>query len=211
MIFLVFLTLVITAGFSWYFFLYSKQEELKNDDSQYEIMEMLFGEQKKWILAPGVNAITFYDGDIDSLIIKSKLLSIIKANPWLVSRIIKRNSIIYMKFPKAIFSCSKFVLDDYFVELTIDNNKLATKDEEEFSEHSSVESLFRYIEKHFVKIAKQCLNQENEVLFKVIIIKIIEKGNVTPTKTAFIISLSHILGDGHTFILFILCLITIHL
>eukprot|EP01040_Poterioochromonas_malhamensis_P007196 gene7196-7767_t len=170
------------------------KEDGSKEDDEYFFINLLAAEQSKWIRAAGVNAITFYEGNIDSAIIKGRLLSIVQSNLWLTSRLIYRGGKYSLRYKKN--SLPDTILTDHYKEIIIDSNN---PNHLEFKEDSKVQTLFDHVEKDLIPIATKACDNPNAVLFRVLIVKIIEKGKKNVSKTAFIPTLSHAVGDGYTF------------
>ena len=186
----VFLGLFIVAVYIW---LTSKGKKWKKIPGRaYRTVELMYAEKNKWMNATAVNAITFYQGNVDTSVVVKRLYEILKANPWLACRLVKENGKdIHMEFPEEIGPSD---LSRHYTEIQIDNNR----GHNPFNESASIETLFSRVEKHLIKIGRECINLD-ELLFKVILVKITDKNNTEVNKTAFILSLSHTIGDGHTF------------
>jgi hypothetical protein len=99
-------------------------------------------------------------------------------NPWLQAKLVKKKGRYSLNFKKSCdslrsdtFSCT----EDSTLNPHLNNAELAAK-----------------LVKYCVKVSIQCINK-NEPLFRVTLIKISDK------QFALLFSLSHTLGDGHTF------------
>jgi hypothetical protein len=136
---------------------------------------------------------TFYEGDIPVKPIVQKVKDIFRANPWLAARILRKKE---DTAPKAYYDAvfDESTLSKYFEEFYVDNASAEVKLTEK-----SLDSIFHYAAKHLVKRGMECLNQVNEVCFKVLIFKIKDESSDKVNKTLFVVSLSHVLGDGHTY------------
>jgi hypothetical protein len=164
------------------------------EDSATHTIDLLFSEKTRWFYSTAVNFITFYDGQVDTDRVRAKLIEIIRSNLWLTSRLCKggKHKDIHLQFP-AIFD--EATLSQYFSEAVIDNSN----SDFNLDDKSSIDDIYSQVNKYFVKTGPECLNKTPEVLFRVAMVKIINNSNnLTIKKTAFLVSLSHILGDGHT-------------
>ena len=172
-------------------FLNQYEKEVENNGVEIELLPM---EANNYIVIASIPSITFYQGNVPSIIMIQRLKDILIANSWLAGRLIKRSgknlSLIYSKE----FAESK--LQRHFHEVNIFNNKLPK--DTQVSEDSLTETLMNHVEPYFVKRGYQCINKD-EVLFNIIIVKVFDEENKPPSKTAFIMTLSHVIGDGKNF------------
>jgi hypothetical protein len=127
-----------------------------------------------------VSAITFYEGDVHSELdfVKRKVQEIVKLNPWLLGKLVGHDKEYHLLFNNSYESLRHDTfayIEDSSLHPKLDGNVIAEK-------------LVQYC----VKIAVQCINKD-EPLFRVTLFKI------SDTKLALLFSLSHTLGDGHTF------------
>ena len=183
----------------------SKQKRKCNETKiYYKIIELLIGEQTRGMYVPTVTTITFYEGSIASDLIIGKWRSILRVNPWLCGRIISRKidgkSSTVIKYPACFEENS---LSRHVVELHIDNSYVSPS--EKFDENASMDIILSKVQDHFVKKGTFCVDKD-EVLAKVLIVKIFDLVRLADNgvekrvvKTAFILSISHVLGDGNTF------------
>jgi hypothetical protein len=171
---------------------------------EFSCIDLLISEQVRSIHLPSTNTLTFYEGDIPSDIIVNRLQLVLEANSWLGSRLVSYyqngSKIIAAKFPKLF---QKDTLGEYYEEVHMDNSCLSSS--EKIDENASPEVILPSVERYLVKLGRNCLNNENEVMFKILILKIsdfttesgLQKKEVV--RTAFVMSLSHVLADGHTY------------
>jgi hypothetical protein len=154
-------------------------------------IELLPMEVTNYMYAFSISTATFYDGDIPTGPILNRLKEILIANPWLTSRLLQKKG---DKTPKFYYDSvfDESTLPQYFDEFVVDNTNADVKLTEK-----SLDSIFHYASKHLVQRGWNCLNDLNEVCFRILIIKIKEESSIT--KTVFIFSFSHVLGDGYTY------------
>jgi hypothetical protein len=172
--------------------------------TEFSCIDLLISEQVRSIHLPSTNTVTFYEGDIPTDIIVNRLQLVLEANPWLGSRLVSYSEngskIITAKFPQLF---QKGTLGEYYEEVHMDNSCLPSS--EKIDENASPETILPAVERYLVKLGRNCLNQENEVMFKILILRIsdftsesgLQKKEVV--RTAFVLSLSHVLADGHTY------------
>uniref|UniRef100_A0A7S4DXL6 Uncharacterized protein n=1 Tax=Lotharella globosa TaxID=91324 RepID=A0A7S4DXL6_9EUKA len=130
--------------------------------------------------------ITFYKGEkIEEAIkfLEERVRDIVKANPWLAGRLVKKNGMYMLEIPEDDNSSSSrsfAVLDREAVKL---------------SQKTHYPDIHRIIS--VAKVKKGCETVDtDEPLFKVSVVR----DEVSPDDSfALVVSLSHTLGDGHTF------------
>jgi len=71
---------------------YLKDAQKLITDDNYSFIKLLPSE-KSMKFAGAVSCITFYEGGVDIVGLKSKVLEIVKANPWLSGRLMKFQSV----------------------------------------------------------------------------------------------------------------------
>lgn len=149
------------------------------DTANNVILRLLLSEQLSMLHAPPVSTISFYSGKINACSLKDKVIAIIKANPWLASRLIhsKMDGVV-AQYPKEL---SDF--EPYFSFVHDDTIKADVS-----YEYLSASSM-----KYVINRGMECINLD-QPLFKVCLIEI-EKD----ARYAIIMSLSHVIGDGHTY------------
>jgi hypothetical protein len=188
-----------------------KPSDRYRKDDKYEFCELMENEAFLIYVTP-IPTLTFYRGDLPSSLVFDRLLEILKANPWLGARLVKddRSSPLYAVHSKEF---DESTLSSYFKEIRINNTELPR--DKRFHETTSLDTLLSYVEPYFVQKGTSCLNKDNEVLFKVVVIKIIDyeydhnRHNTASeenqerkpmiTRTALVISMSHVIGDGYTY------------
>ena len=177
-----------------------KIEDLEKD---HDIIELTQDEQTSVLLFASVSSVTFFEGNTEESTVKARLLDIVRANRWLLSRLVSTTSkdkgekAVVLVCPKEGSVSSERVLNEHFEVITI-NNDLDTS-ERKLNEKQPVNHILSMFEKQLVKKGEDCLDRPDEVLFKVLLIKITEQDQVV--RTALLVSMSHVLGDGHSFYL----------
>jgi hypothetical protein len=171
-----------------------KEKDISDYLSDFRIpveIKLLPMEEKNYMHAFSISTATFYDGDIPTSPVLNRLQEILIANPWLASRLLQKKE---DKTPKFYYDSvfDESALPQYFDEFVVDNTNADVKLTEK-----SLDSIVHYSSKHLVQRGWNCLNDLNEVCFKVLIIKVKEESSIT--KTVFILSFSHVLGDGYTY------------
>jgi hypothetical protein len=178
-----------------------KEEPL---DPKYHLINFMYWEKSTGLQIPSVATISFYPGEVDvEKIIQEKLLPVLQKNSWLAARLVLRYSAAAKKkllVGQYLKDFDEAFLKDYFQKVTIDNSKLP--EDEKISENSSMDTIMKFCQPFLVKKGADCF-KAGGILFKVVFVKILDhntsNNRVECVKTAFIISLSHVLGDGHTF------------
>jgi hypothetical protein len=160
----------------------------------------------EWELAnlhlPPVTTVTLYEGSAPVEFLRSRIASMLKKNPWLTSRIVKKDTadgVVAMAFSKSFEA--KSVIDQHF--------SVYKSGDVGFSLDMSYEELVRSL------LPVQCARSKpatdkDEVLFKVTIVPI-EAGAKESDQSmrlqhtialpgfALVVSMNHTLGDGHTY------------
>lgn len=134
---------------------------------------------------PSITTATFFNGEPPINLLRSRVKAILDKNPWLLGRIAKSNrggktGIDLLNETEAV---SDGQIDSVFSVVV---NK-------ELSSRSSYSDIVAGVEPFSVKIGAQCLNSTTEPLFRVSVVLI------DTCSFALIFSLSHVIGDGHTF------------
>ena len=127
---------------------------------------------------PSVTTITFYNGIEDEEYLRNRVLKIVEANPWLCGSLVRDESL-----QKMTLSYPTFLADDVFSVSEIST----------IGDDISYSTNVKLTEKFAVKKGMICLQNPNELLFRVTLIKISQE------KFALIFSISHVIADGYTF------------
>lgn len=128
--------------------------------------------------SPSVNTATMYRGGAPVAVIRRRLIQIIRKNPWLTARLVHENGKYSFKYSGDWDSD----LVAEHLEFTEDRSLVLELDYESFT---------KKIERFIVPNGTSCVNR-NAPLFKVSVVQ-------NPSGFAFIMSMSHCLGDGTTF------------
>jgi hypothetical protein len=151
---------------------------------------------------PPVTTVTLYEGSAPVKFLHSRIASMLKKNPWLTSRIVKKNTadgVVAMAFSKSFEAMS--VIDQHF--------SVYKPGDVGFSLDMSYEELVHSL------LPVQCARSKpatdkNEVLFKVAVVPIEAGANgsvqsmplqqtIALPGFALVVSMNHTLGDGHTY------------
>jgi hypothetical protein len=151
---------------------------------------------------PPVTTVTLYEGSAPVKFLRSRIASMLKKNPWLTSRIVKKNTadgVVAMAFSKSFEA--KSVIDQHF--------SVYKPGDVGFSLDMSYEELVHSL------LPVQCARSKpatdkNEVLFKVAVVPIEAGANgsvqsmplqqtIALPGFALVVSMNHTLGDGHTY------------
>ncbi len=160
----------------------------------------------EWELAnlhlPPVTTVTLYEGSAPVEFLRSRIVSMLEKNPWLTSRIIKKNTpdgLVALAYSKNFKT--KNVIDQHFT--------VYKSTDVEFSLGMPYEELVRSL------MPVQCARSKpatdkNEVLFKVAVVPIEDRAKdsdkamplqraIALPGFALVVSMNHTLGDGHTY------------
>ena len=147
---------------------------------------------------PAVCTMTIYEGDGAVEFLRNRLALIIQKNPWLTSRIVKASG-------KKEVPCLEF-------ETKPDTDKIIDQYIKQYNETDASISLgLPYPELYTSILPFQCADPKpatnaNEVMFKISLVPIKDVNGAAPLQNAIakegfalIVSMNHILGDGHTY------------
>jgi hypothetical protein len=191
-----------------------REVPLKYLDEENWITYCLLEGERHFLHTTPIPTVTFYKGDLPSSSVSTRLEEILTVNPWLSGRLIQHNesSPLCSAYPKKF---DRSMLSAHFQEVTIDNTPLSK--EQRFHETSTLDVLLSHVESFFVKKGIECLNKEDGVIFKVVVVKVIDYDeddnntnvshisnqkqdvSVSIIRTALIVSMSHVIGDGYTY------------
>src|SRR5712691_10744362 len=124
-----------------------------------------------------VPRVTFYEGRPPLEYIKNKVAEICSKNPWLQGRLSNHKGKLVLQYPKRPKSIDQFVRVVSIPYMSFDMGS---------SDFAKV------LKDLVVKRGSFCVNKEED-LFRVIV------ANISEDKFALVVSLSHVLADGHTF------------
>src|SRR5580692_1757099 len=127
--------------------------------------------------SPTITRVTFYEGNPPLQHIKGKLTEIFNDNPWLQGRLTSRNGKLVLRYLKTSRVIDPFLRVVSMPVLSFDMG---------FSD------LVKALRDLVIKRGSLCVNKEED-LFRVIVARISED------KFALIVSMSHVIADGHTF------------
>jgi hypothetical protein len=160
----------------------------------------------EWELAnlhlPPVTTVTLYEGSCPVEFLRSRIASMLEKNPWLTSRIVRKNTtdgVVAMAYSKS-FEAESVIGQHFSVYKPGDVG---------FSLGMPYEELVRCLGSVQCARSKPATNK-NEVLFKVAVVPIEaetrESVQSTPLQQtialpgfALVVSMNHTLGDGHTY------------
>lgn len=187
-------TVLVAIGTAYYLTRSTLDEKASNPNE--EVIELLLGEEKGLIYASSTSTVTFYQGDITkSFDICQRLLEIITKNPWLASsltnRMVRGEKHLVARYSNP-FPAS--LLQQHFQEITISSDDSKYPNEKE-----SWEIINQKLKRFTVKSGADCIDRPSETLFKVTVLKTQDKVSGEITYSTLIVSLSHVIGDGHTF------------
>jgi hypothetical protein len=194
---------IITAAIFVYLYSTKKGKKIPFQnvpEDELEILELTIMEKEGNVLTSrAVSSITLYNGDITSKFsLSEQVFDILKANPWLAGRLVRhqfpgrKKKEIVLKYPRA-FPDNK--LNDHYYEKWISSA--------EFNEKLSLDRISEIVNPFLSKAGIDSIDND-EILFKIIILKIYDAAsdslsNRKVIQTALVYTLSHIIGDGHTF------------
>jgi hypothetical protein len=127
--------------------------------------------------SPTITRVTFYEGRPPLQHIKGKLAEIFNNNPWLQGRLTSRNGKLVLRYPKTSRGLDPFLRVVSMPALSFDMG---------FSD------LAKALRDLVIKRGSLCVNKEED-LFRVIV------AGISEDKFALIVSMSHVIADGHTF------------
>ena len=164
------------------------------DRSDGKEVELLPVERDTYTMIGPISTVTFYEGDVDNKIIIHRMEEIIRVNPWLAGRLIRREGQnVKLRYP---LIPSTVDLKKHVQEINILNYQRSEK--EKLDASSPVDQVLSELEDRFVKPGINCINKD-EVLFNILVVKIFNSANQPATRTAFVMTLSHVIADGRNF------------
>jgi hypothetical protein len=127
----------------------------------------------------GISTVTYYNGKLPIEFLKNRTFEILKANPWLASKLVT-----VVKGVVAVYPPSEEIdIDAFFKVAHVPTLKNGT----------SFEDASQLLYAYQVRKGKDCIDKD-EALFKVSVITTDD-----PHENMLVVSLSHTLGDGFTF------------
>ena len=147
---------------------------------------------------PAINTVTYFEGVANAALVRSRVAEIVKANPWLAGRLVKRDGVPTLAFPKVptAATCTAGVIEMEHGELW------KWSHDAEYSYEDVVASVAA--SRACVQLGKHCVGR-NELLFKVTVVHGTGgASNGTGSGAvgdgwALVVSLSHVIADGHTY------------
>mmetsp|Transcript_125566 Transcript_125566/g.246068 ORF Transcript_125566/g.246068 Transcript_125566/m.246068 type:complete len:469 (+) Transcript_125566:54-1460(+) len=151
-------------------------------------VKLMDHEKDIMMMMPAITTITTYKAKrIPKTFLKQKLAQLFRKNPWLCGRILKNATDgIHLGYPESINNpeqISKLLKEHMQVLMDFD-----------MPENLSYEEMLSRVEHLQVKKGNECINKPYALLFRITLLKI--KGR---DEIAVVLSMSHVLGDGHTY------------
>ena len=154
-----------------------------SDDANDTItLEFLDTETKRdFMEVESVSTVTLFAGQPPVDHIRERVMEIISKNPWLKGKLVRQKGKVVLQYsassdPSAHFACVDSVKMDNHQDLK-----------------TSVVSMSESLKPYMVKKGKDSVNKKDDLQFRVTV------GAINPEQYFLCVSLSHILGDGHTF------------
>lgn len=144
-----------------------------------EALSLLVSETDGLIHAPSVSTITFFNGTVPTSFLRDRISEIVRLNPWLSSRLKTiRGKGLTAVYPRAVNGLQhiRFVSD------------------ETLQEDLPYDELMSKIGGYLVEKGENCIGKD-KLQFLATVIETDRKSK----KFALVFSLSHVIGDGHTF------------
>lgn len=151
------------------------------DNDHYSVIHCITTERNNLNYACSISTVTFYDGKLDSDIIQARVSAVLTANPWLCARLQTVQGSMKAVYPRTY--CPESI-SQHFKRISYPS--LASR--------HNYSDIVKSLQKFEVPMGFQCINQPDASLFLVTLLEI-----VPDEKYALLVSLSHILGDGHTY------------
>jgi len=130
------------------------------------------------MLWPSISTLTFYEGDAPVACLRERVIALVEANPWLAGRLQGELGAACVWVPDALRSYAEMC----FEELSVPGLR----------PDQPMTAMRQAVEGRLVGRGDQCLGQD-EPLFRVLVLR------TEPGRFALVMSLSHVLGDGHTY------------
>lgn len=134
------------------------------------------------LILPATSTMTIYDGEVNESYLQQRVDLIIKQNMWLKGRLFKNSkSGLTLEYPATNFDSKT------------DRPYFLVMEDSGITDDINYEEMIGRIKCFLVRDGNECIKNISEPLFRVTLIKI------TSLKFALVVSLSHVIGDGHTF------------
>lgn len=160
----------------------------------YKAIPLLAEESRPAFLAfcPSINTITFFKGSAPTQKIRTRLASVIAANPWLCGRLVqdssdKRVQLVYEE------NCSGGMVDYLFEEMRSGTDAGMLNVGTNIPYERMLSSIFS--SRSIIEKGRALLNKDR-LLFRVTLVRDRDRPD---ERFALIVSLSHVVGDGHTY------------
>eukprot|EP01040_Poterioochromonas_malhamensis_P017220 gene17220-19735_t len=192
--------LIVILGLTL-FYLFEWKKKGNKEDPSVEYVELLSTEKKMILRSRSPTSITFYNGDITAeFSLAWQVLEILKANPWLAGRVLRHR--FKGRWRKEITLIHPKIFDEKTLPLYYEEIIASTHDYQE-----NDQKLPEKVNKFVVGRGLDVIDQPEKILFKVTVLKLYDKESETHldpskfkiVKSALIVSLNHVIGDGHTF------------
>lgn len=153
---------------------------VSSSNSGYKTIRLLEDERGGMMFAPSTNSITFFSGSLAEESLRLRIGEIIQSNPWLEARLVKSD----------VFD---EVVAQYPTELTnVRNTCFQSKYKSDLSKSMPYHQLVAEVSEALVPIGVTCTGKDIP-LWRVTLY------TINDCEYAIVVSLSHVLGDGHTF------------
>jgi hypothetical protein len=133
-------------------------------------------------MLPAICTLSAYEGAADNAcveLLRSRVANVVSQNPWLAGRLVRQRGHIVLAQPPPsdLPSCFE-VHEDALADLT----------------HAPYEEISARLRPFRVRRGLACIDADDEPLFRVALVR-----DFRASKSLVVVSLSHIIGDGHTF------------
>ena len=139
--------------------------------------------------ADSISTVTAYDGTVPIEFLRSRVMEILQLNPWLNGRLIRMKGTTVLRYATPV----PFVTDCFRVVKNKERPKSARTYRRSFADVYNTPD--RGCEHHLIKKGKDCAGKD-EALFRV---TLLNPSNSTEGRFSLLVSMSHVIGDGHTF------------
>jgi len=172
----------------------NKEVDGTTQDADEDSEELLDTESSPLMGVPAVSALSFYSlsTNADGYVaveahLRQRVQAIVALNPWLCGRLTKRMGKVHVVFPRTTAAVEAAARAAFTV-----------MDDKELHHELNYEVLSTRLAHLAVKAGKRCVDaSRHEPLFKVVLIRTRPKAN--HEQLALLVSVSHLLVDGHAF------------
>jgi hypothetical protein len=165
--------------------------KLLDQKHAHTLLELLPDEKRRHLVNPSVCTITFYDGDIPLSYLRERIAAIIKANPFLQSRLVTIPS--GMTHNGRALSPGAAAIHPSTFDPTCVDTYLRVVTDVELSPDLPYEELLRRARPFTLPLGRDSIDRD-QPLFQVTVFQ-----NKTPGCSGMMVSLCHTIGDGFTF------------